>query len=481
MVQRTSSQKTGTKGEQLVSYWLESSDWVVRKMHPDFGIDLEAELDRPLVSGKLVRVQVRTSDTLKWSGDQLRTKVNTSLLRYASECRVPVILMRVGLRPQEAYWVWLQDYVARNRLNPAETGHSFTTIRIHRRDGFNPTDERLRSIAMGTSPAHVALGLADVCVAAASSENWPLVESTIDLLGEIQAPYLPRSREVIQPLVELAIGGEPEAKTAKEMLRKIARVDAGAFTPEDLFRLIVPEPGYYTHSGVDLLATIHDAAPDVFAQMNLRQLERASPLLEYAIEILRANPTERSLSIIAFGNLIGRKIGIPRFVQNGVDFWDVKHDGRFSELLEWAQYLPSLAPANRAIERNPSSSDLYLRRGLVHRIRNEVKEAMSDFAEAIQLDRRNAYAYMQRGMLHLETKNRSRALADLCKAIELNNREAEFYMARAEIYAQTRQGTKALADGKQALALSKRGDQRKEAKDLLSELVARFEDSETEE
>src|SRR5450631_4430067 len=70
MADRTEAQVLGSQGESLVAHIINSSgDWIARAQNEDFGVDMEAELAVPNVSGQLVKIQVKASRSVEITDD----------------------------------------------------------------------------------------------------------------------------------------------------------------------------------------------------------------------------------------------------------------------------------------------------------------------------------------------------------------------------------------------------------------------------
>jgi tetratricopeptide (TPR) repeat protein len=108
--------------------------------------------------------------------------------------------------------------------------------------------------------------------------------------------------------------------------------------------------------------------------------------------------------------------------------------------------------ANKLIENNPKSDDLYGYRGFLFLLAGKLDEALADFTKAIELNPK-FYLYARRASIFEIKGNLEGALADYTKAIELNPEDEHSYLERAKIYRALGKTALAEADEKTAKEL----------------------------
>ncbi|XLS27948.1 DUF4365 domain-containing protein [Flavobacteriaceae bacterium M23B6Z8] len=112
MTKRNKSQFIGTKGESFVQHLIDSSEiWISRKMPNDFGIDFEIEFCDPIASGEFIKLQVKSSENFKYKSNIVKGRVPYKLLKYAYECKLPVVLVLVDTKTMKSYFCWLQEWI----------------------------------------------------------------------------------------------------------------------------------------------------------------------------------------------------------------------------------------------------------------------------------------------------------------------------------------------------------------------------------
>lgn len=163
--QRHARHITGDRGVTLVREQL-PDEWVVRDIHPDYGLDLHIEVFEPDIddpdsantlgehfyaqvkttqSVQLEKVTVRSRDNVtKYvpdpaKGDPVEIEVaklsldtQTLLTVETMGAAVPVLLFYVDLSSKKVYYVCLNDYIAKSLLpyNPAYETQGSVTIQI---------------------------------------------------------------------------------------------------------------------------------------------------------------------------------------------------------------------------------------------------------------------------------------------------------------------------------------------------------------
>ncbi|MGO7530845.1 DUF4365 domain-containing protein [Rhizobium leguminosarum] len=190
---RTISQQIGDPGQQLVEQWFNHPRWVARNQSHDFGIDLEVELadaledSKQAMTGKLIKVQIKTHGMVKHNSSHVAYKIPRSLLHYADAFRIPVILAVVCRKTKRVWWLWLQEWSMFNEDALARTPES-EKIAAHipveqtlQRD----LDTKLPEVAIGSSANAKILALRNLLEAASGWDDHVLSEGIAKLFGTI--------------------------------------------------------------------------------------------------------------------------------------------------------------------------------------------------------------------------------------------------------------------------------------------------------
>jgi len=91
----------------------------------------------------------------------------------------------------------------------------------------------------------------------------------------------------------------------------------------------------------------------------------------------------------------------------------------------------ALSELTEAIEADPTSAELYEKRGYFKREIKKYSDALIDCGKAIELDSAKPLYFVRRGWLHCELGDYERAIADYNKAIELDANDQHTYYERS--------------------------------------------------
>jgi len=165
MAYRSEAQVLGSQGQSLVAHIINSSgDWIARAQNEDFGVDLEAELAVPKVGGQFVKIQVKASRSVEITDKGVVCQIPKLLAVYADSCRLPVVLVRVSIEGQKAWYVWLQRWLLqRQRLGlRMEDLPQMVTYHIPAEKTLQRgLDEELRDIAQWRTKTQLVLTVHD--------------------------------------------------------------------------------------------------------------------------------------------------------------------------------------------------------------------------------------------------------------------------------------------------------------------------------
>jgi tetratricopeptide (TPR) repeat protein len=92
-------------------------------------------------------------------------------------------------------------------------------------------------------------------------------------------------------------------------------------------------------------------------------------------------------------------------------------------------------------------------RGVAHKAKNDIDQALNDYSEAIRLDPNYARAYLNRGAVLVDKREIDRAIADFTEAIRLDPKKKLGYINRAVVYKTKRDWDHAIADYGEAIRL----------------------------
>ncbi len=172
--------------------WLASAidshrDWLSRNLDEDFGVDLEAELDERGVVGEILKIQVKSVEAAKHKSGFVRLTIDRKYLRYAHSCRYPVILVQVDVNAKEAWFLWLQDWMLRNRPDasvPIRSKKTWTHWVPEAQTIESGLSGELKNIAAWRGETQLTLSLMDALRASAGTYNGSMVKDVIHLIDK---------------------------------------------------------------------------------------------------------------------------------------------------------------------------------------------------------------------------------------------------------------------------------------------------------
>jgi hypothetical protein len=182
MPRRTVSQRIGSLGHRVAAAKFERlGGWIVRNQEEDVGIDMEAELSDPDPSANFLKYQIKS---FKGKSAARAIRLKNDFLRYAYECRLPVILVLVETQTGDGWFCWLQGCIEVERLQRSIYGEAtHTSIAA---DWLSPIDsianDQLKTIARGIHPVARATQIRDLIRFALETHDRELVGAANGLL-----------------------------------------------------------------------------------------------------------------------------------------------------------------------------------------------------------------------------------------------------------------------------------------------------------
>jgi tetratricopeptide (TPR) repeat protein len=88
------------------------TEWVCRRVEDDYGLDMRVEIvSGESVSGREFAVQLKGTDRLKTSGDDVLHSCKVSTAHYFLQRPEPVMYVVYDAQEDAAYWLWVQPYL----------------------------------------------------------------------------------------------------------------------------------------------------------------------------------------------------------------------------------------------------------------------------------------------------------------------------------------------------------------------------------
>lgn len=305
---RRREQRIGDAGETLVREVVDSHPmWVCRTQDRDFGIDLEAEFapgddDHQQLTGKLLKLQVKSSRSWKTSYGRLAVPLDRDYLDYVEQFRLPVILVAVDLAAESASWVWLQAWLLDNETRLAANQSESVTVHVPRGEILESgLHGQWRQIAMGRDPVSTVLALRETITAASASRNSQLLQGTLALLDLVDpVARIWTVEKIIDALA--ALGPNParwQASKFEPYLLTIIDRLGYALTTDQVLRLVISD-GLYSRTGLAGLGHLYDRWPEHAHALGLRDrfLEVGAEVIGWYCEMRHRYTNLSSLELV---------------------------------------------------------------------------------------------------------------------------------------------------------------------------------------
>ena len=189
MTKQSHNQKIGAIGHKWAMLLIQRhDDWLSRDLAEDFGIDAEAELTEHGVNGEILKLQFKSSESVQTSVEDVRFSIDRKYLDYANLCRYPIILVTIDTTAQQAWYLWLQDWLLLQRRTGREIApeqDNFTAWVDRSQTLSNGLDGELKDIAMWRGRTQLVLSLLDTMRAAAATESKEIMDKIVDLVVEV--------------------------------------------------------------------------------------------------------------------------------------------------------------------------------------------------------------------------------------------------------------------------------------------------------
>ena len=271
MPRRTVSQRIGSLGHRVAAAKFERlGGWIVRNQEEDVGIDMEAELSDPDPSANFLKCQIKS---FKGKSAARAVRLKNDFLRYAYECRLPVILVLVETQTGDGWFCWLQGCIEVERLHRSIYGEAtHTSIAAEWLSPLDKTgNDQLKTVARGIHPVARATQLRDLIRFALETHDHALVGAAIGLLIRYQKElrYFPVDLVVNEVLsIGRRIWGTLEGNALSELLYMLARFYGYHFTCEQIRQIVVREDTY-SRTGINVLGILYDEYPDRMKELRL--------------------------------------------------------------------------------------------------------------------------------------------------------------------------------------------------------------------
>ena len=306
MARRSAGQKIGSQGHKwLLAQVEEHPHWLTRDLSEDFGIDAEFELTEPCLSGEIIKVQIKSSGQVERRDGAVKFIIKRRYLEYADACRYPLLLICVDVAERQAWYLWLQDWLLRQRVtgSPLMTDQmSWTAWVPEAQTIMSGLDDQLKRIARWEGSSQLALSLRDALHAATAVKDREMIlllanalASCADGLGQAGL------NAVIDEAIKLGDrmrGTQDGNMIADQLFAMVRRV--GALVDAWTVDRLVLRGDAYSRAGLSSLAIMYDENFCHIASLGLpARYESVEPRVAYYCAFREAHPEHKSMDVTA--------------------------------------------------------------------------------------------------------------------------------------------------------------------------------------
>jgi hypothetical protein len=248
--------------------------WLARSLDEDFGVDCEAEYIPIEARGDVLKLQFKTTRKTTIRSGRVRFSVDRKYLEYAWNCRYPVVFILIDIERENAWYLWLQDWIFKNQCHESISDRKSSSTTIWVEANFTLSfglDGELRTIAQWRGPTQLALSLLDAFRAAIAVHNQDVLSVLTDLLEKV-APALPDSaiNDVIQQAIRLGnrLWGTPAGNTVAAQLYRLVRRFGDRMMLGSIDAMVI-RGDTYSRTGVNALGILYDDHSEHARSLNL--------------------------------------------------------------------------------------------------------------------------------------------------------------------------------------------------------------------
>lgn len=306
MTTQSESQKIGAEGHSKVELICRSSrKWIARKQDEDFGIDMELEPSLIEVSGHFLKCQIKTHQIVSKTKKTISEVLEKKFLRYAYECKLPVILIVVSLDTDETWYIWLQKWLLVNnkvsKIYKSKSKSETVSVKIERQKTLvGGLNTELLSIAKWEDAVQLNIAARDLASLSSKLYNDKLARVLFEYLCDIQNPDLIDSTYfdlLISKALELEmkLWGTSEGNDVAMQLYKFIRSYGDKLNFFQIEKLI-KRGDNCSRTGIICLSLIYDRFPEHALRLNLptRFKNFIDPRLHFYCTVREKFITEKS-------------------------------------------------------------------------------------------------------------------------------------------------------------------------------------------
>ena len=306
MTTQSHSQKIGAIGHKWAMLLIQRhADWLSRDLAEDFGVDAEAELTERGVNGEILKLQFKSSESVETSAEKVRFSIDRKYLDYASVCRHPVVFVTIDTTAEQAWYLWLQDWLLVQRRAGREIApeqNNFTAWVDRSQTLSNGLDGELKGIAEWRGSTQLVLSLLDAMRAAAATQSKEITDGIVDLVVAAAPEIADATLDIILEEAVLLgdrMRGTPEGLKVSDQLFELVR-RFGDKTSAISVDHMVRRGDSYSRTGLIALGILYDDFFDHTKSLSLVDLftNRDLPHVAYYCALREKHPKKQSLDFL---------------------------------------------------------------------------------------------------------------------------------------------------------------------------------------
>ncbi|WP_131778980.1 DUF4365 domain-containing protein [Legionella bozemanae] len=292
MPKRTKSQVIGEIGQKIVEVQVTgSSEWLANNITPDYGIDLELQLslEEEEVEPRFIKAQIKSHKLINESAEFITERLEKSFLRFAYQCRIPIILIIVSTSTQKSWYVWVQKWlIESNKFLDIydESQKEKLSIKIPTCNNFvEGLKKDLKFIALLLDRAQLYISVRELATLPSALYDEALSDFLFKYLDKLDKPKIENDyiNYLIARFIDLGeyVGKTNEGSRVINLLFDYIKKHGTTIKREHITKL-VSRGKWISPKGINILGCLYDNYPEYVLSLNLIDLFREfSPLLHY--------------------------------------------------------------------------------------------------------------------------------------------------------------------------------------------------------
>lgn len=264
MTTQSHSQKIGAIGHKWAMFMIQSHpDWLSRDLSEDFGVDAEAELTESGVNGEILKLQFKSSESIKISQGKVRFSIDRKYFDYANVCRYPVVFITIDTVSKQVWYLWLQDWLLKQRYEAREiisNQKNFTVWVKESQTLLHGLNNELKEIAKWRGNTQLVLSLLDAMRAGAATQSTEITNGIVNLIVAAEPNFANATLDIILEetvLLGQRMRGTQEGINISQLLFNLIRRFGDRISATSVDYMVRRGDGY-SRTGIIALGILYD-------------------------------------------------------------------------------------------------------------------------------------------------------------------------------------------------------------------------------